>query len=328
MNLPMLLDVLDRGRDREPDRLLEHQQDRLPDVRRGSRPMRRALRERRFRAIAMSVFASGAIPPREAIEWVCAQPNVESIVFGASSRRQHPRAPASSSEDSGERLTTLLVASTGGHLKQLHRLHRRLRGHRRPLPLGDLRHPAEPLAARRRGGRLRAASSADATRSMWPRNLPAARRILREHAIDTVVSTGSAVALPFFAVARARRLDCHYIESAARIEGPSVTGRLMTRDYRCPPLRAVLALGERRLALPRLGVRRLRSADEDGARLRPASQGRGHAGHLQGVRLSSGSSSACSQILPAEAEVLWQTGDTDVGGLGIDGQLRDPRSAS
>jgi hypothetical protein len=47
----------------------------------------RALREREFRAIAMSVFASGAIEPREAIEWVCAQPNVESIVFGASSAR-------------------------------------------------------------------------------------------------------------------------------------------------------------------------------------------------------------------------------------------------
>jgi hypothetical protein len=47
----------------------------------------RTLREREFRAIAMSVFASGAIDPREAIEWVCAQPNVESIVFGASSRR-------------------------------------------------------------------------------------------------------------------------------------------------------------------------------------------------------------------------------------------------
>jgi hypothetical protein len=45
-----------------------------------------ALRTRRFRAIAMSVFASGAIPPREAIEWICAQPNVESIVFGASGR--------------------------------------------------------------------------------------------------------------------------------------------------------------------------------------------------------------------------------------------------
>jgi hypothetical protein len=45
-----------------------------------------ALRERRFRAIAMSVYASGAIPPREAIEWVCTQPNIEAIVFGASSR--------------------------------------------------------------------------------------------------------------------------------------------------------------------------------------------------------------------------------------------------
>jgi len=45
------------------------------------------LRERRFRAIAMSVFASGALSPEEAIEWVCAQPNIESIVFGASSRR-------------------------------------------------------------------------------------------------------------------------------------------------------------------------------------------------------------------------------------------------
>jgi hypothetical protein len=45
-----------------------------------------ALRERRFRAIAMSVFASGAIAPREAIEWICQQPNINSVVFGASSR--------------------------------------------------------------------------------------------------------------------------------------------------------------------------------------------------------------------------------------------------
>jgi hypothetical protein len=45
-----------------------------------------ALRERQFRAVAMSVYASGAIAPREAIEWVCTQPNIEAIVFGASSR--------------------------------------------------------------------------------------------------------------------------------------------------------------------------------------------------------------------------------------------------
>jgi hypothetical protein len=46
-----------------------------------------ALRQRRFRAVAMSVYASGAIPPREAIEWVCSRPNIEAIVFGASSER-------------------------------------------------------------------------------------------------------------------------------------------------------------------------------------------------------------------------------------------------
>jgi len=45
-----------------------------------------AMEKRPFRAVAMSVFASGAIPPREAIEWVCGLPNLESIVFGASSK--------------------------------------------------------------------------------------------------------------------------------------------------------------------------------------------------------------------------------------------------
>lgn len=47
----------------------------------------RAIQERRFRPVAMSVFASGAIPAEEALEYVCRQPRIESIVFGASSRR-------------------------------------------------------------------------------------------------------------------------------------------------------------------------------------------------------------------------------------------------
>jgi len=45
-----------------------------------------AVATRRFRPIAMSVLASGAIPPREAIEYVC-EHRIESIVFGASSAR-------------------------------------------------------------------------------------------------------------------------------------------------------------------------------------------------------------------------------------------------
>ncbi len=43
------------------------------------------LRSGRCRAIAMSIFASGAIPPREAIEWVCGLEGLHSVVFGASS---------------------------------------------------------------------------------------------------------------------------------------------------------------------------------------------------------------------------------------------------
>jgi hypothetical protein len=46
----------------------------------------RALADRTFRPVAMSVFASGAIAPRPALEWIHEHAHVESIVFGASSR--------------------------------------------------------------------------------------------------------------------------------------------------------------------------------------------------------------------------------------------------
>lgn len=46
----------------------------------------KTLAERRFRPVAMSVLASGAIAPREAIAYVCGLPKMESVVFGASSR--------------------------------------------------------------------------------------------------------------------------------------------------------------------------------------------------------------------------------------------------
>jgi hypothetical protein len=44
------------------------------------------LRTRKVRVVAMQVLAGGAISPREAIEYVCSLPNVESILFGASSQ--------------------------------------------------------------------------------------------------------------------------------------------------------------------------------------------------------------------------------------------------
>lgn len=46
----------------------------------------RTLKTKQCRVIAMQVLGGGAIPPREAIEYVCSLPNVESILFGASSK--------------------------------------------------------------------------------------------------------------------------------------------------------------------------------------------------------------------------------------------------
>ena len=45
-----------------------------------------AIATRRFRPVAMSILASGAIAPREAVAYVCSQPRIEAIVFGASGR--------------------------------------------------------------------------------------------------------------------------------------------------------------------------------------------------------------------------------------------------
>lgn len=52
----------------------------------GTEAYEQLIATRRFRPVAMSVLASGAISPREAIDYVCKQPRIESIVFGASSR--------------------------------------------------------------------------------------------------------------------------------------------------------------------------------------------------------------------------------------------------
>ena len=85
MNLPLLLDALDRVGMKNPIVCANINKIGFR-MSGGIDAYEQALREREFRPIAMSVLASGAIPAHEAIEWVCRQPRIESIVFGASSR--------------------------------------------------------------------------------------------------------------------------------------------------------------------------------------------------------------------------------------------------
>jgi len=84
MNLPLLLDALDRAGVNDP--IVCANINKIGFRMTGGVDLyRELLRTRRCRAIAMSIFASGAIPPQEAIEWVCHVDGVRSIVFGASS---------------------------------------------------------------------------------------------------------------------------------------------------------------------------------------------------------------------------------------------------
>lgn len=85
MNLPRLLDSLDRLGIENPVVCANINKIGFRMCG-GLRQYEEAIAQRRFRPVAMSVLASGAISPREAVAYVCAQPRIESIVFGASSR--------------------------------------------------------------------------------------------------------------------------------------------------------------------------------------------------------------------------------------------------
>lgn len=85
MNLPMLLERLDSLGIRNPIVCANFNKAEFR-VSGGVQAYREALERYPCRLIAMSVFASGAIEPREALQWVHDEAAVEAIVFGASGR--------------------------------------------------------------------------------------------------------------------------------------------------------------------------------------------------------------------------------------------------
>jgi hypothetical protein len=85
MNLPKLLDVLDEIELTNPIVCCNINKVGFRMCG-GVAAYEQAIATRHFRPIAMSVFASGAIRPKEALEYVCRQKQIKSIVFGASSK--------------------------------------------------------------------------------------------------------------------------------------------------------------------------------------------------------------------------------------------------
>ena len=84
MNLPLLVDVLEEQGIENPIVCANINKIGLRMCG-GVELYRQVISEKNCQFTAMSVIAYGAIPPREALEWVCNLEGLDSIVFGASS---------------------------------------------------------------------------------------------------------------------------------------------------------------------------------------------------------------------------------------------------
>jgi UDP-N-acetylglucosamine:LPS N-acetylglucosamine transferase len=206
----------------------------------------------------------------------------------------------------------LLVASTGGHLTQLVELADRF----------------EPALAARTWVTSPGPQADELERSYVVRREPPivsrdwrgvvagarrARAVLRDVQPDLVVSTGAAVALAYLPAARAAGVRAVYIESATRVAGPSVTGRLLEvvpgiERYTQHPWQrrnwrqgVSVFDGFRAVPAPRSG---------DACRLLVTvgtQQGYGFRRMIEHL----------VAVLPSQWEVTWQTGGTPVDDLAI-----------
>jgi UDP-N-acetylglucosamine--N-acetylmuramyl-(pentapeptide) pyrophosphoryl-undecaprenol N-acetylglucosamine transferase len=118
------------------------------------------------------------------------------------------------------------VASAGGHLQQAWVLMGR-----RPLAGREWVTYGTPQARSLLSGE-------DVTDAYHPttknvsnafRNYQLAREVIHAGEVARVISTGAAVAVPFMIRARQLGVPCHYIESATRVTGPSLSGRILQR---------------------------------------------------------------------------------------------------
>ncbi len=153
-------------------------------------------------------------------------------------------------------------------------------------------------------------------RGAW-RLLGTAGSLLDDIEVDRVISTGALAAVPFMVRARLRGIPCHYFESLARVDGPSLTGRLLQW---VPGVKLYTQY-------PAWADRRWRYAgsvlDEYRADKQPAS-----ATGIQSVVVTLGVETFGFRRLlervvgtiPPGITVRYQTGHTDTSGLGIEGR--------
>jgi len=139
-----------------------------------------------------------------------------------------PAGPARHTLSSATSTQTLLVASAGGHLDELWLLRSRLSGITDQVTWVTSDTPqSRALLDGERRIFVPWARPRDARATLA--NVRRARQVLWSGHWSQVISTGCLHAVPFLALARARGIPCHFIESATRVEGPSVSARLLEK---------------------------------------------------------------------------------------------------
>lgn len=206
-------------------------------------------------------------------------------------------------------MTAILVAASGGHLSQLIELADRIEGvgqdrlwvtfdspQSRSMLKGESTHFIGAVEERDILGMVRSVGDA--------------RRLFASIDVTSVISTGSGVALSFLPLAALKGIPSHYIESAARVDRPSLTGRLLSLVPRVQLYR--------QYPVPANSKWRYVGSVFDGfeQRSQPVSRVRRIV-----VMLGSGVHSfrrlvdRLVSILPSDVDVLWQTGSTPVSDL-------------
>lgn len=133
--------------------------------------------------------------------------------------------PSTHPEDTGGK--ALLVASTGGHLAELLRLTPTFEPGPESLWVTFRTPQSEALLEGRRVHYLDYIGPRDLRGTL--RAVPQVRDLVRRERFDLAVSTGAAIAVSALPVAAASGVPSTYIESVCRLDGPSATGKILSR---------------------------------------------------------------------------------------------------
>jgi UDP-N-acetylglucosamine transferase subunit ALG13 len=125
----------------------------------------------------------------------------------------------------------LLVCSGGGHLRQLAGFAERIGYAPEQQVWVTFRNAlSESLLQGRRV--IYAPFTAPRDLKNFAKLLVMSRKVFAENVFVEAVSTGSSPAVAFLPAAASRGIPAHYIESAARADGPSMTGKIISRFAR------------------------------------------------------------------------------------------------